>query len=29
MSLHDAWLKVEWKEGEAYVRDFLVKRVQL
>jgi hypothetical protein len=29
MSQQDAWLKVEWKEGEAYVRDFLVRRVQL
>jgi hypothetical protein len=28
-SRHDAWLKVEWKEGEAYVRDFLVRQVRL
>lgn len=28
-SRHDAWLKVEWKEGEAYVRDFLVRKVEL
>lgn len=28
-SRHDAWLKVEWKEGEAYVRDFLVRKVAL
>lgn len=25
----DVWLKVQWKNGEAYVRDFLVKRVEL
>lgn len=28
-SRHDAWLKVEWKEGEVYVRDFLVRQVRL
>lgn len=25
----DAWLRVQWKDREVYVRDFLVKRIQL
>lgn len=28
-SRQDAWLRVEWKDGEAYVRDFLVRKVEL
>ncbi len=25
----DVWLKVKWRDGEAYVRDFLVRKVEL
>lgn len=26
---HDAWLRVEWREGEVFVRDFLVRKIEL
>lgn len=29
MGTQDVWLKVEWKDREVFVRDFLVKRVEL
>lgn len=25
----DAWLRVQWRDGEAYIRDFLVRKVEL
>ena len=28
-SHHDVWLRVQWRGGEAYVRDFLVRKVEL
>ena len=28
-SRQDVWLQVEWKDGEAFVRDFLVRKVEL
>jgi len=28
-SRHDAWLCVQWKDGEAYVRDYLLRRIEL